>query len=110
NFIQTDAAINPGNSGGALIDAYGNLVGINTATLDETGAPVGISFAVPAEKAMNSLHQIIKYGEVRPGWLGLSVNPLTDAQAEELGAHGLVVAEIESKSPAEKAGFQEEDI
>jgi serine protease DegS len=110
NFIQTDAAINPGNSGGALIDAYGNLVGINTAMLDETGASVGISFAVPAEKAMNSLHQIVEHGEVRRGWLGLSVNPLTPGQTQDLGINGLIVSEIESKSPAENAGFQKGDI
>ncbi|WP_049630565.1 S1C family serine protease [Cellvibrio sp. pealriver] len=110
NFIQTDAAINPGNSGGALIDAYGNLIGINTAMLDETGASVGISFAVPAEKAMNSLRQIIEYGEVRRGWLGLAVNSLTHEQIKEMGLNGLVVTEIEGKSPAEKAGFQKGDI
>lgn len=110
NFIQTDAAINPGNSGGALIDAHGNLIGINTAMLDETGASVGISFAVPAEKAMNSLRQIVEYGEVRRGWLGLAVNSLTHEQIKETGVNGLVVTEIESKSPAENAGFQKGDI
>lgn len=110
NFIQTDAAINPGNSGGALIDAYGNLIGINTAMLDETGASVGISFAVPAEKAINSLHQIIEYGEVRRGWLGLSINSLSQEQIQNFGVNGLVVTAIESKSPAENAGFERGDI
>lgn len=110
NFIQTDAAINPGNSGGALIDAYGNLIGINTAMLDETGTSVGISFAVPAEKAMNSLRQIVEYGEVRRGWLGLAINSLTPEQIKALGVNGLVVTEIETKSPAENAGFQTGDI
>lgn len=111
NFIQTDAAINPGNSGGALIDAYGNLIGINTAMLDETGASFGISFAVPVDKAMNSLKQIIEFGTVRRGWLGLSVGYLTREQAEQLGANsGVVVHEIEQDSPAAKAGFQINDV
>jgi serine protease DegS len=110
NFIQTDAAINPGNSGGALVDAYGNLIGINTAMLDETDGSVGISFAVPADKAMNSLQQIIQYGEVRPGWLGLSVIGLTPTQIATLGSAGLLITEINPGSPAQKAGFEINDV
>ena len=106
NFIQTDAAINPGNSGGALVDAMGNLIGINTAMLDETDGSVGISFAVPADKAMNSLQQIIKYGEVRPGWLGLSVVAAPPTSATS----GLLVTDIDPNSPAQKAGFELNDI
>jgi serine protease DegS len=107
NFIQTDAAVNPGNSGGALIDAMGNLIGINTAILDESGASsVGISFAVPADTAMNSLKQIVQYGEVRRVWLGFTITQLyTPSQAA-----GLTVAEVEINSPVDKAGLKPGDI
>lgn len=111
NFIQTDAAINPGNSGGALIDARGNLIGINTAALDETGtASVGISFAVPAETAVNSLKQIVAYGEVRHGWLGLAARSLDQKQVELFGTAGMIVTAVEADSPAAKAGFREGDV
>lgn len=110
NFIQTDAAINPGNSGGALIDAQGNLIGINTAMLDETGASFGISFAVPVDKAMNSLKQIVEFGGVRRGWLGVGINYLSPEQIRTLGTNGLLVIEIEPGSPAEKAGLKLNDV
>jgi serine protease DegS len=111
NFIQTDAAINPGNSGGALVDANGNLIGINTAALDETGtASVGISFAVPADTAMTSLKEIVKYGEVRKGWLGLTAPPLTEKGSEHFGTTGFFITEIEENSPAQQAGLHKEDI
>lgn len=109
NFIQTDAAINPGNSGGALIDAHGNLIGINTAMLDETGASFGISFAVPVDKAMNSLKQIVEFGSVRRGWLGISVTQPPLEFAQKMGAEGLLISEIDRDSPAEKAGFHIND-
>lgn len=109
NFIQTDAAINPGNSGGALIDAHGNLIGINTAMLDETGASFGISFAVPVDKAMNSLQQIVEFGGVRRGWLGIGVTQPTLEFAQKIGMEGLLISEIDQDSPAEKAGFQIND-
>ncbi len=111
NFIQTDAAINPGNSGGALIDARGNLIGINTAILDETGAAsVGISFAVPADIAMNSLKQIAEFGEVQRGWLGFSAAPLNDKGVKLFGTVGLIVTGVEEGSPAEAAGLLKEDV
>lgn len=111
NFIQTDAAINPGNSGGALIDARGNLIGINTAILDETGAAsVGISFAVPADIAMNSLKQIAEFGEVQRGWLGFTAAPLNDKGIKLYGTSGLIVTGIEEASPAEAAGLAKEDV
>jgi serine protease DegS len=111
NFIQTDAAINPGNSGGALTDAEGNLIGIITAVLDETGSSsVGISFAVPADVALNSLRQIMQYGEVRHGWLGVSVSSLTQEQAAQFGVMGLFVKGVDDGGPAHKADIQVGDI
>lgn len=109
NFIQTDAAINPGNSGGALIDAHGNLIGINTAMLDETGASFGISFAVPVDKAMNSLQQIVEFGGVRRGWLGIGVTQPPMEFAQRMGMEGLLISGIDRESPAEKAGFRIND-
>lgn len=111
NFIQTDAAINPGNSGGALIDARGNLIGINTAQLDEnTSASVGISFAVPAETAMKSLKQIVAYGEVRHIWLGISADQLSAKGVEKYGTSGMIVTAIEQGAPADQAGLQVNDL
>jgi serine protease DegS len=106
NFIQTDAAINPGNSGGALIDAQGQLIGINTAMLDESGSTVGISFAVPVDTAMKSLQQIVKFGEVRRGWLGIAADWVMNNQSNK----ALIVIQVESGGPAEKAGIRQGDI
>ncbi len=103
NFIQTDAAINPGNSGGALVDAYGNLIGINTAMLDESNASIGISFAVPAKIAMDSLHQIASYGRVMRGWLGITGEAIADSK-------GLVITGLYLNGPAYLAGVQVGDI
>lgn len=108
NFIQTDAAINPGNSGGALVDAYGRLIGINTAMLDELDSTVGISFAVPVDTAIKSLQQIVKYGEVRRGWLGIQVDFITRQQTE--GFVGMLVTAVDKGSPADKAGIKAGDI
>ena len=111
NFIQTDAAINPGNSGGALIDAQGQLIGINTAILDETNTTsVGISFAVPADIAINSLRQIAEFGEVRRGWLGLSAAPLSPKGVKFFGSEGLIVTGVEVGSPAAQAGLLYDDV
>jgi len=111
NFIQTDAAINPGNSGGALVDARGNLIGINTAQLDETSATsVGISFAVPAEIAMKSLKQIVTYGEVRHIWLGISADQLNAKGIEKYGTGGMIVTAVETDAPADQAGLKVNDI
>ena len=111
NFIQTDAAVNPGNSGGALIDAHGNLIGINTAILDETGtASVGISFAVPADTAISSLKQIVQYGEVRHIWLGFTVSLKYSETPTTLKKSELVVTSIENGSPVSDAGLEEGDV
>jgi serine protease DegS len=103
NFIQTDAAINPGNSGGALVDAYGNLIGINTAVLDESNTSSGISFAVPAKIAMESLQQIVKHGRVIRGWLGIEGVPHPRIQ-------GIVITGLYPEGPAHLAGILPNDI
>jgi serine protease DegS len=111
NFIQTDAAVNPGNSGGALIDARGNLIGINTAILDETNTTsVGISFAVPADTAVSSLKQIVQYGEVRHIWLGFSVAPKYGDVPTSLQKSVLIVTNVENGSPVFAAGLAEGDV
>lgn len=113
DFIQTDAAINPGNSGGALIDANGNLIGINTAIFSKSGGSQGIGFAIPAKLAMEVMEEIIKHGQVIRGWLGLEVQPLTTELAESFGLEGrpgIVVAGIYRNGPAQRAGLQPGDL
>jgi len=113
NFIQTDASINPGNSGGALINLRGELVGINSAIFTPSGGNVGIGFAIPASMASSVMNQLIEYGEVRRGTLGLFVQDLT---AELAGAfsmdasNGALVAEVAAGSAAEKSGLQPGDV
>jgi len=113
DFIQTDASINPGNSGGALVDLDGKLVGINTAILAPAGGNVGIGFAVPANMAKQAMRQLITYGEVRRGRLGVAVQSLTPDLAEALSIdakEGVVVNGVEPGSPAEKAGIKKGDV
>jgi serine protease DegQ len=113
NFIQTDASINPGNSGGALINLRGELVGINSAIFTPSGGNVGIGFAIPSSMAQYVMEQLIRYGEVRRGTLGLFVQDLT---AELAGAfamdaeHGALVAELAAGSAADDAGLQPGDV
>src|SRR3954466_2038853 len=113
NFIQTDAAINPGNSGGALIDASGNLVGINTAIFSRSGGSMGIGFAIPVSTAKMVLEQIVKNGSVTRGWIGVEVQELTPTQAEsfKLGtARGALIAGVLRGGPADKAGMKPGDV
>jgi S1-C subfamily serine protease len=113
DFIQTDASINPGNSGGALVDLDGKLVGINTAILAPGGGNVGIGFAVPANMANQAMRQLIDYGEVRRGRLGVAVQSLTPDLAEALALEakeGVVVNGVETGSPADKAGIKKGDV
>lgn len=113
DFIQTDASINPGNSGGALVNLRGELVGINTAIIAPSGGNVGIGFAVPSNMARRVMDQLIRFGEVRRGWLGLTVQDLTPDLAKALGVsltEGAVVVEVAEGSPAEKAGLKPRDI
>lgn len=110
DFIQTDASINPGNSGGALVNLKGQLIGINTAIISPGGGNVGIGFAVPVNMARRVMEQLVQYGEVRRGQIGISIRDLgTDLAAKE-GYQGALIAEIASGSPAEKAGLQKGDI
>ncbi len=113
DFIQTDAAINPGNSGGALVDAHGNLVGINTAIFSKSGGSQGIGFAIPVKLALEVMQAIIEHGQVIRGWLGIEVQPLTPELAESFGLEGrpgIVVAGIYRDGPAQKAGLQPGDL
>ncbi|QKZ06701.1 Do family serine endopeptidase AlgW [Pseudomonas eucalypticola] len=113
DFIQTDAAINPGNSGGALVDANGNLTGINTAIFSKSGGSQGIGFAIPIKLALEVMKSIIEHGQVIRGWLGIEVQPLTQELADSFGLKdrpGIVVAGIFRDGPAQKAGLQLGDV
>jgi serine protease DegS len=113
SFIQTDAAINLGNSGGALIDAHGDLVGINTAVLNRSnGGPEGIGFAIPVNLVRGVMEQIMKRGHVVRGWLGFVPQDLTDEQAAQLGiaAGGVTVMNILVKSQAYESGVRPGDL
>ncbi len=114
DFIQTDAAINRGNSGGALINARGELVGINTAIFSETGGYQGIGFAVPSNLVRHVMDELIKYGEVRRGTItGIQLTPMTTRYAEDLGApntKGVLVVRMAERSAAYNAGVRPGDI
>ncbi len=113
DFIHTDASINPGNSGGALVNMRGELVGINSAIVSRTGGNVGIGFAVPSAIAQSIMRQILDFGEVRRGLLGVSIQTIDTESAKALGAEvesGALVSAIEPGSAAEAAGLHVDDI
>jgi Do/DeqQ family serine protease len=113
NFIQTDAAINPGNSGGALVDAGGNLVGINTAIFSRSGGNLGIGFAIPVSTAKMVLEQIVKSGSVTRGWIGVEVQEITPTVAESFrleSTRGALIAGVLRGGPADKAGIKPGDV
>jgi serine protease DegS len=113
NFIQTDAAINPGNSGGALINARGELVGINAAIYSESGGSHGIGFAVPVEIALGVLRQVAAKGRVTRGWLGVAGQDVTPALAAAYGLReprGVLVSTVTEGSPAQRAGLRPGDV
>ena len=113
DFIQTDAPINPGNSGGALVDLKGELIGINTAILGPSGGNVGIGFAVPSSMARSVMNQLVRFGEVRRGRIGLETQDLTPELAQAMSvrmAEGAVVTRVLKSSPAEKADLRAGDV
>ena len=114
NFIQTDASINPGNSGGALVNLAGELVGINTAIIAPAGGNVGIGFAIPANMAKASMAQILEYGEVRRGQIGVGIQDITpdlrDAFDLGKGQFGVLVTNVFEDTPAAEAGLKTGDI
>jgi len=114
NFIQTDAAINPGNSGGALVDAHGNLIGINTAIFSQSGGSVGIGFAIPTSLAKGVMEQIIEHGRALRGWLGFEAQTLNPQILKALqlpeNTEGLVITSLNRNGPAHKAGMEPGDV
>jgi len=113
DFIQTDASINPGNSGGALVNLRGELVGINSAILSRSGGNIGIGFAIPVNMVKGVMDQLVAYGEVKRGMLGVIIYPVTPDIAKEYGlaeATGALVAGVNQASSAEKAGVKTGDI
>ncbi|HUE10664.1 MAG TPA: Do family serine endopeptidase [Steroidobacteraceae bacterium] len=113
DFIQTDASINPGNSGGALVNLKGELVGINSAILSGSGGNIGIGFAIPVNMAKGVMDQLIKYGQVKRGVLGVNIYPVTPDVAKEFGlseSSGALVASVTAGSAAERAGIKIGDI
>jgi Do/DeqQ family serine protease len=114
DFIQTDASINPGNSGGALVNVEGELIGINSAILaSENGGNIGIGFAIPVNMVKAVMQQLITYGAVKRGALGIKLGDLSVERAESLGlvnSRGVLVDEVAHGSPAERAGIKPGDI
>jgi len=111
NFIQTDASINPGNSGGALVDSRGALIGINSAIFSKGGGNDGIGFTIPVDMVQNIVTQIVKYGKVSRGYMGITLSPL-DEKAAKFYSHdyGAVIADVEPGSAASKAGLKAGDL
>lgn len=113
SFIQTDAAVNPGNSGGALVDRAGNLVGINTAIISQTGSYTGYSFAVPSNIVKKIAYDLMDFGSVKRAVLGIVMQPIDDKIAEELklsSRNGVYINEVSKSSAAEKAGIKAGDV
>jgi serine protease Do len=113
DFLQTDAPINQGNSGGALVDTRGELVGINSQILSPSGGSIGIGFAIPSDMAQNVMQQLIKTGSVRRAKMGVTVQGVTSDLAQSLGlkeVRGALVSNVESGSPAAKAGIERGDV
>jgi len=113
SFIQTDAAVNPGNSGGALVDKSGNLVGINTAIISQTGSYTGYSFAVPVNIVKKIVYDLIDFGSVKRAILGVTMQPLDDKIAKELklsSLNGVYIVEVSKSGAADKAGVKSGDV
>ncbi len=112
-YIQTDAAINPGNSGGPLVDAHGELVGINTFIISDSGSFAGAGFAIPSQIVRATTDQIIKHGHVDHGYLGININDVTPDNAQFFNlkeASGAIVSQVSPDSPASKGGLKQGDV
>lgn len=113
DFIQTDASINPGNSGGALVNLRGELVGVPSQILSRSGGNIGIGFAIPVNLARSVMDQIVKYGSVERGRVGIGGQDLDPALAKAFGlpdTRGAVVTQVQAESPADRAGLKSEDV
>ncbi|MDI3468495.1 MAG: HtrA protease/chaperone protein [Pseudolabrys sp.] len=113
NYIQTDAAINRGNSGGPLFNLNGEVIGVNTAIISPSGGSIGIGFAVPSKTVVGVINQLRQFGEVRRGWLGVRIQPVTPEIADSLNitpARGALVAGLDDKGPAKSAGIEPGDV
>ncbi len=114
SYIQTDAAINPGNSGGALVNLRGELIGINTAIASRTGGYQGVGFAIPVEMVRDVMGDLIEFGRVRRGWLGVTIQDLTDELRSQFGISdgvtGIVVSDVLPDTPAQRAGLERGDV
>ena len=113
DFLQTDASINRGNSGGPMFNLEGEVIGINTAIFSPSGGSIGIGFAIPSNVAEPVIRQLIEYGQVRRGWLGVRIQTVTDEIADNLGldeAHGALVADVMEGGPAAEAKVRRSDV
>jgi serine protease Do len=113
DFIQTDAAINPGNSGGALVDIDGRLIGINTAILSDSGGSQGVGFAVPSDLARTVMESLVKDGHVTRGYIGVMIQNVTPALAQEFNLKentGALIGDVVANGPADQAGFKDGDV
>jgi serine protease Do len=113
NYIQTDAAINRGNSGGPLFNLNGEVVGVNTAIISPSGGSIGIGFAVPSKTVVGVIDQLREFGEIRRGWLGVRIQPVTPEIADSLNIkppRGALIAGLDDKGPAKPAGIEAGDV
>lgn len=113
NFIQTDAAINPGNSGGALVNTQGEMIGLNTINISNSGGSQGIGFAIPSSLVREVMYQLITYGEVRRGWIGIEAKEISPMLAQQLNSesrYGLLIIGVLQNGPSQKAGINAGDI
>lgn len=113
NFIQTDAAINPGNSGGALVNTQGEMIGLNTINISNNGGSQGIGFAIPSSLAREVMYQLITFGEVQRGWIGIEAKEISPMLAQQLSSetiHGLLIIGVLQNGPGQKAGIQAGDV
>jgi len=112
-FLQTDASINRGNSGGPLFNIKGELIGINTAIISQSGGSIGLGFAIPSNSAEKIVNQLIEFGRTKRGWLGVQITPVSSEIAESLGLSnekGAFISNINPEGPSKKAGIQEGDV